>query len=135
MPLLRSLGRRRDAGGYKHSVPPGLPQTASKSQTVSADALPLRVPGGVDMPSRLLKQSEIDLARQVFRDQLPYDKVHIASYYLPGNQGVPVTMASASSLLPFLSSRHYTIYFGPDVFEGGADQPGVRDTFLHVLTP
>ena len=48
------------------------------------------------MPSRLLKQSEIDLARQVFLDQVPYNKVHIASYYLPGNQGVPVTMAPAS---------------------------------------
>ena len=87
------------------------------------------------MPSRLLKQSEIDLARQVFRDQLPYNKVHIASYYLPGNQGVPVTIASASSLLPFLSSgRHYTIYFGKDVYENGADQPGIRDTFIHELT-
>lgn len=86
------------------------------------------------MPSRLLKQSEIDLAGQVFRDQLPYDTVHIANYYLPGNQGVPVTMASVSTLLPLLGSRHYTIYFGPDVFAGGADQPGIRDTFIHELT-
>ena len=49
------------------------------------------------MPSRHLRQSEIDLARLVFRDQVPYDRVHIASYYLPGNDGTPVTMASASS--------------------------------------
>ena len=87
------------------------------------------------MPSRLLRKSEIEMAREVFREQLPYDKVHIASYYLPGNQGVPVTIASASSLLPFLSSgRHYTIYFGKDVFDNGADQPGIRDTFIHELT-
>ena len=87
------------------------------------------------MPSRQLKQSEIDLARQVFQDQVPYDRVHIASYFLPGNDGTPVTVASASSLIPFLSgSRHYTIYFGPDVFQNGADQPGTRDTFIHELT-
>lgn len=87
------------------------------------------------MPSRQLRQSEIDLARQVFRDQVPYDKVHIASYYLPGNDGTPLTMASASSLLPFLNNaHHYTIYFGKDVYDNGADQPGIRDTFIHELT-
>jgi hypothetical protein len=87
------------------------------------------------MPSRQLRQSEIDLARQVFRDQVPYDRVHIASYFLPGNT-VPVTMASASSLIPFLSgSRHYTIYFGQDVYDNGADQPGItREHFIHEMT-
>ena len=94
------------------------------------------------MPSRQLRQSEIDLARQVFRDQVPYDKVHIASYFLPGNEatpgkeGTPVTVASVSSLVPFLSgSRHYTIYFGKDVFDNGADQPGRdRINFIHEMT-
>ena len=52
------------------------------------------------MASRLLKKSEIEFARQVFKDQLPYSKVHLANYYLPGNQGVPVTLASVSSIIP-----------------------------------
>jgi hypothetical protein len=86
------------------------------------------------MASRLLKQSEIEFARQVFQDQLPYGKVHIASYYLPGNQGVPVTLASVSSIIPVASLRNYTIYFGPEVFRDGADQPNIRDTFIHELT-
>ena len=86
------------------------------------------------MASRLLKKSEIEFARQVFEDQLPYKKVHLASYYLPGNDGVPVTLASVSSIIPVASLRHYTIYFGPEVFEQGADRPGIRDTFIHELT-
>ena len=86
------------------------------------------------MASRLLKKSEIEFARQVFEDQLPYDKVHLASYYLPGNDGVPVTLASVSSIIPVNTLRHYTIYFGPEVFERGADRPGIRDTFIHELT-
>ena len=86
------------------------------------------------MASRPLKKSEIEFARQVFEDQLPYKKVHLASYYLPGNDGVPVTLASVSSIIPVASLRNYTIYFGPDVFKDGADRPGIRDTFIHELT-
>lgn len=86
------------------------------------------------MASRLINQAEIDLARQVFADQLPYEKIHLASYFLPGNQGVPVTLASASSLIPVRSLRSYTIYFGPDVFQHGGDQPGVRNVLIHELT-
>ncbi|MDT5261333.1 MAG: hypothetical protein QOC61_337 [Acidobacteriota bacterium] len=86
------------------------------------------------MASRLLKQSEIDFARQVFEDQVPYGKVHLASYYLPGNHGVAVTLASVSSIIPVRSLRNYTIYFGPDVFRDGADSSEVRDTFIHELT-
>ena len=86
------------------------------------------------MASRPLKKSEVEFARQVFGDQLPYKKVHIASYYLPGNDGVPVTLASVSSIVPVAALRHYTIYFGPEVFKEGADRPGVRDTFIHELT-
>jgi hypothetical protein len=87
-----------------------------------------------DMASRLLKQSEIDFARQVFEEQLPYSKVHIASYYLPGNDKVPVTLASVSSIIPVRALRNYTIYFGPEVFRDGADRPESRDTFIHELT-
>jgi hypothetical protein len=85
------------------------------------------------LTSRPLTQSEIDFARQVFESQLPYDRVRIASFYLPGNKGVPVTLASASCLIPARSMRRYTIYFGPEVFRDGAD---VRDgdTFIHELT-
>ena len=86
------------------------------------------------MASRPLRNSEIEFARQVFEDQLPYGKVHIASYFLPGNHGVPVTLASVSSVIPVIRMRHYTIYFGPEVFREGADRPGVRDTFIHELT-
>jgi hypothetical protein len=86
------------------------------------------------MASRLLKKSEVEFARQVFEDQLPYGKVHIASYYLPGNKGVPVTLASVASIIPVAALRNYTIYFGSEVFSEGADRPGVRDTFIHELT-
>jgi len=86
------------------------------------------------MASRLLKPSEVELARQVFQDQLPYNKIHLANYYLPGNKGTPVTLASVSSIIPVRSLRYYTIYFGPDAFENGADQPGIRDTFIHECT-
>jgi hypothetical protein len=86
------------------------------------------------MASRLLKESEVEFARQVFGDRLPYGKVRLASFYLPGNQGTPVTLASFSSLIPVRRLRGYTIYFGPEVFDEGADRPGVRDTFIHELT-
>lgn len=85
------------------------------------------------MASRLLKKSEIEFARQVFEDRIPYKKVHIVSYYLPGNEGVPVTMASVSSIIPVTTLRHYTIFFGPEVFKEGADRPGVASTFVHEL--
>ncbi|HEX8709816.1 MAG TPA: hypothetical protein VF723_16360, partial [Pyrinomonadaceae bacterium] len=65
---------------------------------------------------------------------LPYDKIHLASYYLPNNNGVPVTLASVSSLVPIRSLRSYTIYFGPQVFRDGADGPDTRKTFIHELT-
>lgn len=86
------------------------------------------------MSSRLINAAEIKLARQVFQNQLPYDKIHIASYYLPGNKGVPVTLASVTSLIPIHSLRHYTIYFGPRAFSDGADAPATRNTFIHELT-
>lgn len=86
------------------------------------------------MASRPLRRSEIEFARQVFEGRLPYKKVHLASYYLPGNEGVPVTLASVSSIIPVSTLRHYTIYFGSEVFEQGADRAETRDTFIHELT-
>lgn len=86
------------------------------------------------MASRKLNKSEIEFARQVFEDKLPYKKVHLASYYLPGNQGVAVTLASVASLVPVRALRSYTIYFGPEVFNDGADRPDVGATFIHELT-
>ncbi|HEX8354579.1 MAG TPA: hypothetical protein VF611_16860 [Pyrinomonadaceae bacterium] len=86
------------------------------------------------MASRLLRESEVELAGQVFEDKLPYGRIHLASFYLPGNQGTAVTLASASSFLPVRALRNYTIYFGPEVFRGGADRPGFWDTFIHELT-
>jgi hypothetical protein len=86
------------------------------------------------MASRPLRKSEIEFARQVFQDRLPYKKVHLASYYLPGNDGVPVTLASVSSIIPVAALRNYTIYFGPEVFKEGADRPAVASTFIHELT-
>lgn len=86
------------------------------------------------MAARPLRESEVEFARQVFEDELPYGKIRLASFYLPGNRGTPVTLASASSFLPARSLRNYTIYFGPEVFREGADRPGVRGTFVHELT-
>ena len=86
------------------------------------------------MASRLLTDAEIEFARQVFEDKLPYKKIHIANYYLPGNQGVPVTIASVSSLIATRTRRSYTIYFGPDVYSDGANAPRTAATFIHELT-
>ncbi|HEX5706761.1 MAG TPA: hypothetical protein VFX96_05680 [Pyrinomonadaceae bacterium] len=86
------------------------------------------------MPRRLLTDSETALARQVFHEKLPYKKVHIASYFLPGNDGVPVTMASVGSLIASRARRSYTIYFGPGVYRDGADTFATRNTFIHELT-
>lgn len=86
------------------------------------------------MASRLLTESEVELARQVFLDKLPYRKVHITDYFLPNNEGVPVTMASVGSLIASRARRSYFIYFGPGVYRDGADTPATRVTFIHELT-
>lgn len=86
------------------------------------------------MASRTLTDAEIEFARQVFQDKLPYKKIHITSYYLPGNQGVPVTLASAGSIIATRTRRNYTIYFGPDVYNDGAHAPATAAVFIHELT-
>jgi hypothetical protein len=86
------------------------------------------------MASRLLTDSEVALARQVFHERLPYKKIHIANYFLPGNDGVPVTMASVGSLISSRARRNYFIYFGPGVYRDGADTFATRNTFIHELT-
>ena len=86
------------------------------------------------MATRLLKGSEVEFARQVFEDHLPYGKVYLSSRYFPGNEGTAVTVASLSSFLFVRTMRNYTIFFGPEVFREGADSPGARHTFVHELT-
>lgn len=86
------------------------------------------------MASRPLTDTEVALARQVFHDRLPYGRIRIDSHYLPGNRGVPVTMASVGSLVAARPRRSYFIYFGPGVYSDGADTHATRNTFIHELT-
>ena len=87
-----------------------------------------------ELTSRPINGDEVALARQVFGEQLPYEQIHIANFYLPGNEGVPVTVASGTAVIPIKSLTQYTIYFGPTVFRDGAQTPGIRNTFIHELT-
>ncbi len=88
------------------------------------------------MATRPLRESEIELARQVFEDKLPYGKVYLADRYFPFNEKTrtAVTAASLATFLPVRTLRSYTIFVGPDVYRDGADGPGFRDTFIHELT-
>ncbi|HEX8688156.1 MAG TPA: hypothetical protein VF654_16710, partial [Pyrinomonadaceae bacterium] len=86
------------------------------------------------MASRPLKGSEVELARQVFEDNLPYDKVHLSNRFFPFNEGTAVTAASPLTFIPVRTLRSYTIFVGPDVHRDGADGPLFRDTFIHELT-
>jgi hypothetical protein len=87
-----------------------------------------------ELTDRLITKEEEALARQVFQDQLPYGRIHIANFYLPGNEGVPVTVASGTELIPIKSQTKFTIYFGPTVFRDGAQVSNIRNTFIHELT-
>jgi hypothetical protein len=92
------------------------------------------------MATRLLKNSEVEFARQVFEDKLPYGKVYLSDNFLPFNKETPVrrgtavTVASASSFLLSRALRSYTIFFGPGPFKKGADDPDFGHTFIHELT-
>ena len=86
------------------------------------------------MATRLLKESEVEFARQVFEDKLPYDKVYLSNRFFPFNEGTPVTVASVASFIPVRTLRSYTIFFGPKAFDKGADSPGFGHTFIHELT-
>ena len=89
-----------------------------------------------ELVKRPLNEDEVVLARQVFADQLPYDKIYIANFFLPGNERecVPVTVASGTAFIPIKSLTEYTIYFGPEVFRDGAHTARTRNTFIHELT-
>ncbi len=87
-----------------------------------------------ELTSRLLNPDEEALARQVFQDELPYGRISLANFYLPGNEGVPVTVASGTALIPIKSLTDYTIYFGPEVYSVGAHGARTRNTFIHELT-
>ena len=87
-----------------------------------------------ELTKRPLNQEEEALARQVFQDQLPYGRIHIANFFLPGNEGVPVTVAAGTEIIPIKALTEYTIFFGPEVFRDGAQTPKTRETFIHELT-
>lgn len=87
-----------------------------------------------ELTSRPINGDEEALARQVFEDQLPYDSISIANFYLPGNEGTPVTVASGAAVIPVKSLTDYTIYFGPEVFRDGAHAARSRNTFIHEMT-
>jgi hypothetical protein len=87
-----------------------------------------------ELTKRPLNEDEEALARQVFHDQLPYGRIYIANFYLPGNEKVPVTVASGAEIIPIKSLAEYTIYFGPKVFHDGPQTPIERETFIHELT-
>ncbi len=88
-----------------------------------------------ELVKRPINEDEVALARQVFEDQLPYDKIYIANFYLPGNEDTAVTVASGTELIPIKALTEYTIYFGPVVFRDGALTPQkTRNTFIHELT-
>jgi hypothetical protein len=86
------------------------------------------------MASRPLRKSEVEFARQVFEDKLPYDKVYLSGSFLPFNKGTAVTVASASTFIPVRTLRGYTIFFGPEPFDEGADGHDFAHTFVHELT-
>lgn len=82
--------------------------------------------------SRLLTCGEERLARKVFAETLPDNRVRIADFYLPGNDA-PVTLASS----PFRRRAEYTIFWGDcDVFMKGADacDDETRASLIHELT-
>ncbi len=86
-----------------------------------------------ELRSRPLNREEEELARRVFRDKLPYNQISIANFYLPRNEGIPVTVASGTAVIPIKSLTDYTIYFGPEVFDDGAHLRCTH-TFIHELT-
>ncbi|MBC7911970.1 MAG: hypothetical protein H7Y30_15790, partial [Pyrinomonadaceae bacterium] len=82
------------------------------------------------MATRLLKPDEIKLAREVFRDRLPYGKIYIANFFLPRNQGVPVTLAGVLNPVPLTFRLVYTIYWGEAIYRGSAAQQRFLSLFL-----
>ena len=88
------------------------------------------------MPTRLLRESEVAFARQVFEEHLPYDRVYLSDRFFPFNEKTEtaVTAASLATFIPSRSLRSYTIFVGPEVYGEGADGPRFRDTFVHELT-
>lgn len=87
-----------------------------------------------ELTKRPLTQDEEALARQVFHEQLPYGRIHIANFFLPGNEGVAVTVSTGTELIPIKSLTDFTIYFGAKVFHDGAQTYETRETFIHELT-
>lgn len=85
------------------------------------------------MATRLLKPDEVKLARSVFQDSLPYDKIYIANFFLPGNRGVPVTLAGLLNPVPLTFRLVYTIYWGKAIYRRSAARVD-SVTLIHELT-
>lgn len=84
---------------------------------------------------RLLTYNEILWAKSVFENSLPYEDIYIADYYLPGNEGTPVCHMKKTHDKDSKMHRDYTIYWGPKVYNNGADNVDLSlDTFIHELT-
>ncbi len=80
---------------------------------------------------RGLTTAEVELARTVFRNRLPYERIRITDTFLPGNK-CPVTLAT----VPFRFFACYFIFWDETIFEQGADRchAGYQATFIHELT-
>lgn len=77
-----------------------------------------------------ISYEEEQLARSVFRDQLPYGRIWLANRYIWSN--TPVTVANSDDHY----QADYVIYWGdPNVYANGADHGDqTRATFIHELT-
>lgn len=91
------------------------------------------------MKARLLSSGERNTVYPVFRNTIPYNRTLIADFYLPGNQGVAVTVAGnpmpnlIAALPGFRRLTVFVIFWGPEVYRRGADNM-FPDTLVHELT-
>lgn len=91
------------------------------------------------MRARPLSQGERNTVYPVFRNTVPYNRVLIADFYLPGNQGVPVTVAGnpmpnlIAALPGFRRLTVFVIFWGAEVYRRGADNM-FPNTLVHELT-
>jgi hypothetical protein len=91
------------------------------------------------MKARLLSPGERNTVYPVFQNTIPYNRVLIADFYLPGNQGVAVTVAGnpmpnlLAALPGFRRLTIFVIFWGREVFNRGADVM-FPNTLVHELT-
>lgn len=77
-----------------------------------------------------MTEREEELARTVFRDTLPYERIRVTNAYLPGSTGAVTISTSAARRF-----ANYFIFWDAPVFEIGADACSVsrQATFIHEL--